>query len=68
LGRLGVTGSDSGNWLAERADVILSVGSRLQDFTTGSWTAFAEDAQFISLNTARHDAGKHRALPLVGDA
>jgi|TARA_B110001450_G_scaffold250206_1_gene268541 3D-(3,5/4)-trihydroxycyclohexane-1,2-dione acylhydrolase (decyclizing) len=68
IGPVGVTGSNSGNWLAERADVILSVGSRLQDFTTGSWTAFALDAQFISLNTARHDAGKHHALPLVGDA
>ena len=68
IGPVGVTGSNSGNWLAQRADVILSVGSRLQDFTTGSWTAFAQDAQFISLNTARHDAGKHRALPLVGDA
>ena len=34
MGPVGVTGSDSGNWLAERADVILSVGSRLQDFTT----------------------------------
>ena len=68
LGPVGVTGSDSANWVAERADVILSVGSRLQDFTTGSWTAFAEDAQFISLNTARHDAGKHMALCLVGDA
>ena len=68
IGPVGVTGSNSGNWLAERADVILTVGSRLQDFTTGSWTAFAQDAQFISLNTARHDANKHRALPLVGDA
>ena len=68
IGPVGVTGSNSGNWVAERADVILSVGSRLQDFTTGSWTAFAQDAQFISLNTGRHDAGKHRALPLVGDA
>jgi len=68
IGPVGVTGSDSGNWLAERADVILSVGSRLQDFTTGSWTAFAHDARFISLNAARHDAGKHRSLPVVGDA
>lgn len=68
MGPVGVTGSDSGNWLAERADVILSVGSRLQDFTTGSWTAFAQDARFISLNAARHDAGKHRSLPIVGDA
>nr|WP_245398819.1 3D-(3,5/4)-trihydroxycyclohexane-1,2-dione acylhydrolase (decyclizing) [Oceaniglobus trochenteri] len=68
LGPVGVTGSDCANWLAERADVILSVGSRLQDFTTGSWTAFAHDARFISLNAARHDAGKHMSLPVVGDA
>ena len=68
LGPVGVPGSESGNWLAKRADVILSVGSRLQDFTTGSWTAFAPDAKFISLNTARHDATKHMALSLVGDA
>ena len=68
IGPVGVTGSDSANWVAERADVILSVGSRLQDFTTGSWTAFAKDAQIVSLNAARHDAGKHRSLPVVGDA
>lgn len=68
IGPVGVTGSDSANWVAERADVILSVGCRLQDFTTGSWTAFSKEAQIISLNAARHDAGKHRSLPVVGDA
>lgn len=68
IGPVGVTGSDSANAVAQRADVILSVGSRLQDFTTGSWTAFAKDAQIIGLNAARHDAGKHRSLPVVGDA
>ncbi|MEM8630803.1 MAG: 3D-(3,5/4)-trihydroxycyclohexane-1,2-dione acylhydrolase (decyclizing) [Pseudomonadota bacterium] len=68
IGPVGVTGSDSANAVAEAADVILSVGSRLQDFTTGSWTAFAKDARFISLNAARHDAGKHMSLPVVGDA
>ncbi|MEM9320489.1 MAG: 3D-(3,5/4)-trihydroxycyclohexane-1,2-dione acylhydrolase (decyclizing) [Pseudomonadota bacterium] len=68
IGPIGVTGSDSANAVAERADVILSVGCRLQDFTTGSWTAFAKDAQIIGLNAARHDAGKHRSLPVVGDA
>jgi 3D-(3,5/4)-trihydroxycyclohexane-1,2-dione acylhydrolase (decyclizing) len=68
IGPVGVTGSDSGNAVAEAADVILSVGSRLQDFTTGSWTAFAKDARIISLNAARHDAGKHMSLPVVGDA
>ncbi|MEM9436151.1 MAG: 3D-(3,5/4)-trihydroxycyclohexane-1,2-dione acylhydrolase (decyclizing) [Pseudomonadota bacterium] len=67
-GPIGVTGSNSANAIAEEADVILSVGSRLQDFTTGSWTAFAKKAQIIGLNAAQHDAGKHRSLPVVGDA
>ena len=68
IGPVGVTGSDSANAVAEAADVILSVGCRLQDFTTGSWTAFAKDARIISINAARHDAGKHMSLPVVGDA
>jgi 3D-(3,5/4)-trihydroxycyclohexane-1,2-dione acylhydrolase (decyclizing) len=68
IGPVGVTGSDSANAIAERADVILAVGTRLQDFTTGSWTAFAKDAQIIGLNVGRHDAMKHLSLPVVGDA
>ncbi|MEM6564644.1 MAG: 3D-(3,5/4)-trihydroxycyclohexane-1,2-dione acylhydrolase (decyclizing) [Pseudomonadota bacterium] len=68
IGPVGVTGSDSANAVAEAADVILSVGCRLQDFTTGSWTAFAKNARIISVNAARHDAGKHMSLPVVGDA
>lgn len=68
IGPVGVTGSNSANTLAEQADVILAVGTRLQDFTTGSWTAFSKDAQFVSINAGRHDAGKHRSLTVVGDA
>ena len=68
IGPIGVTGSDSANAIAEKADVILAVGTRLQDFTTGSWTAFDKAARFISINAARHDAGKHQSLPVVGDA
>ncbi|MEO0497022.1 MAG: 3D-(3,5/4)-trihydroxycyclohexane-1,2-dione acylhydrolase (decyclizing) [Pseudomonadota bacterium] len=68
IGPVGVTGSDSANTIAQEADVILAVGTRLQDFTTGSWTAFDRGAKLISLNAARHDAGKHRSLPVVGDA
>ncbi|WP_370229217.1 3D-(3,5/4)-trihydroxycyclohexane-1,2-dione acylhydrolase (decyclizing) [Cognatishimia sp.] len=68
IGPIGVTGSDSANAIAEKADVIVAVGTRLQDFTTGSWTAFAKDAQFISVNAARHDAAKHMSLTVVGDA
>lgn len=68
IGPIGVTGSNSANAIAEQADVILAVGTRLQDFTTGSWTAFSKEARLISVNAARHDAGKHMSLPVVGDA
>jgi 3D-(3,5/4)-trihydroxycyclohexane-1,2-dione acylhydrolase (decyclizing) len=67
-GPVGIIGSTSANTLAAEADVVLAVGTRLQDFTTGSWTAFAQDARFISINAARWDATKHRALAVVGDA
>ena len=67
-GPIGVVGSTSANELAADADVILAIGTRLQDFTTGSWTAFARDAKFIAINAARWDATKHRALAVVGDA
>ncbi|HEV7275967.1 MAG TPA: 3D-(3,5/4)-trihydroxycyclohexane-1,2-dione acylhydrolase (decyclizing) [Devosiaceae bacterium] len=69
MGSVGVTGSSASNLLAEQADLVLAVGSRLQDFTTGSWALFkAEGVKIIGLNTQAFDAGKHRALPLVADA
>jgi 3D-(3,5/4)-trihydroxycyclohexane-1,2-dione acylhydrolase (decyclizing) len=67
-GTVGVTGTDSANLICREADVVLAVGTRLQDFTTGSWSLFAAGAQLIGLNAARFDAAKHRALPIVGDA
>ena len=68
IGPIGVTGSDSANAVAKLADVILAVGTRLQDFTTGSWTAFSHDAKIIGMNVGRHDAAKHLSLTVVGDA
>lgn len=67
-GPVGVTGSNSANGIVAKADVIVAIGTRLQDFTTGSWTAFDRSARIISINAARHDAGKHRSLAVVGDA
>ncbi len=68
-GPLGVIGSSSANALAAEADVVLAVGTRLQDFTTGSWSVFADpDFRLLSLNAARYDALKHRAHALVCDA
>ncbi|MCP4385896.1 MAG: 3D-(3,5/4)-trihydroxycyclohexane-1,2-dione acylhydrolase (decyclizing) [Hyphomicrobiales bacterium] len=68
VGPVGVIGSASANAMAGEADVIFAVGTRLQDFVTGSWSAFREDARFVALNAARFDAVKHRALSVVGDA
>jgi 3D-(3,5/4)-trihydroxycyclohexane-1,2-dione acylhydrolase (decyclizing) len=67
-GIVGVTGSDSANAICGEADAIIAVGTRLQDFTTGSWSVFSDSAQLIGLNAARFDASKHLALPVVGDA
>jgi 3D-(3,5/4)-trihydroxycyclohexane-1,2-dione acylhydrolase (decyclizing) len=68
FGTVGVTGTDCANVICGEADVIIAVGTRLQDFTTGSWTVFSESAQVIGLNAARFDAIKHFALPIVADA
>lgn len=68
VGPIGIVGSTSANAMAGEADVIVAVGTRLMDFTTGSWTAFSTDAQFVSINAARFDAHKHRAVAVVGDA
>jgi 3D-(3,5/4)-trihydroxycyclohexane-1,2-dione acylhydrolase (decyclizing) len=68
-GPIGVTGSGSANALAEEADVVLAVGTRLQDFTTGSWALFRNpDLQLIAVNVARFDALKRGAVSVVGDA
>ncbi|WP_374329697.1 3D-(3,5/4)-trihydroxycyclohexane-1,2-dione acylhydrolase (decyclizing) [Aestuariivirga sp.] len=69
MGAVGVTGTAAANRLCEQADVVLAVGTRLQDFTTGSWALFKNpDKTIIGLNTQVFDATKHRALPLVADA
>jgi 3D-(3,5/4)-trihydroxycyclohexane-1,2-dione acylhydrolase (decyclizing) len=68
VGPIGVTGCDHANRLAEAADVVLAVGTRLQDFTTGSWTVFGEETAIVALNAARFDATKHLALPVIADA
>ncbi len=66
VGSLGVTGATAANMLAEQADLVLSVGSRLQDFTTGSNGLIK--GQVIALNVQAHDLVKHGAMPLLGDA
>lgn len=69
LGAIGVTGTGAANEAARHADVVLAIGTRLQDFTTGSRALFADpECRIIGLNTQAFDAGKHGAQPLVADA
>ncbi|WP_112662203.1 3D-(3,5/4)-trihydroxycyclohexane-1,2-dione acylhydrolase (decyclizing) [Microvirga flavescens] len=69
LGAIGVTGTAAANALAEEADVVIAVGTRLQDFTTGSWALFKNpNRKIVGLNVQAFDATKHNAQPLVTDA
>lgn len=69
LGPVGVTGAASANAVCAAADVVIGVGTRFQDFTTGSWSLFSKPGrQLISLNVAAYDAMKHGAEPLCCDA
>ncbi len=69
LGSIGVTGATSANTVAEQADLLIAVGTRLQDFTTGSWSLFKNPKRtLLSINVAAYDAHKHRAISLIGDA
>ncbi|MBA3507576.1 MAG: 3D-(3,5/4)-trihydroxycyclohexane-1,2-dione acylhydrolase (decyclizing) [Betaproteobacteria bacterium] len=66
-GAIGVTGSPAANALAQEADVVLAIGTRLSDFTTGSHSLFAQ-AQLIGVNVNAFDAQKRRGVALVADA
>ena len=69
LGPIGVTGGEPANAVCAEADLVLGIGTRFQDFTTGSWSLFANPKrQLVSLNVAAYDAEKHGAMPLMTDA
>ena len=67
VGAIGVDGGTNANILAREADVVFAVGTRLQDFTTGSHALFAK-AKLLSLNVQHFDAGKWNGTALVADA
>ncbi len=69
LGAIGVTGTSPANAAAARADLVIGIGTRLQDFTTGSRALFTEpNRRLVQINVAPYDAGKHEAASVVGDA
>jgi 3D-(3,5/4)-trihydroxycyclohexane-1,2-dione acylhydrolase (decyclizing) len=69
IGAIGALGVGSSNSLSKDTDLALAVGTKLGDFTTGSWANFEnEDFKLVSINTTRFDVTKHRATPVISDA
>jgi len=69
LGGGGVTGTAAAGRITRDADLVIAVGTRLTDFTTGSQSAFQNpDVRFVDVNVAPHDAHKQGGLPIVADA
>lgn len=69
FGPVGVTGGAAANTVCGAADLVIGIGTRFQDFTTGSWSLFKNPARrLLSINVQAYDAYKHGALHLVSDA
>ncbi|OOY18898.1 3D-(3,5/4)-trihydroxycyclohexane-1,2-dione acylhydrolase (decyclizing) [Thioclava sp. DLFJ5-1] len=68
FGASGVDGSAAANTASQNADLVIGVGTRFQDFTTGSRTLFGAGAKLVSINIHGYDAAKHGAESLVADA
>ena len=69
LGGHGVTGNPAAARIVSEADLVISVGTRLTDFTTGSQSIFQHpEVKFMSVNVCGHDAYKQNALPVIADA
>ena len=69
VGPIGGLGGRAANNLAKQADMAIAVGTKLGDFTTGSWANFENpNFQLVAINVARFDASKHMAQSVIGDA
>ena len=69
VGVIGGLGGRAANNLSKETDLAIAIGTKLGDFTTGSWTNFENpNFKLLSINAARFDANKHMAQAIVGDA
>jgi 3D-(3,5/4)-trihydroxycyclohexane-1,2-dione acylhydrolase (decyclizing) len=69
IGGVGLEGNPAANSLAKAADLVIHVGTRLTDFTTGSQSVFENpDVRFASINVVDRDARKQGATPVLADA
>ncbi len=69
LGGIGVTGTSAANDIANEADVVIAIGSRLSDFTTGSKRQYKNpDVKFVTINNNKFHGYKMDAVKAIGDA
>ena len=69
LGAIGGLGGKAPNDFMKKTDLAIAIGTKLADFTTGSWTNFENpNFKLVSINVSRFDANKHMAQSIVGDA
>jgi len=69
LGCVGVSGSLASNTVAEEADLVVGIGTRFNDFVTGSKELFRNpEVKFLAVNTSEFHAEKLDATRVVGDA
>ena len=69
LGGHGVEGTSAAARIAEAADLVIAVGTRMSDFATASQSLFHDpEVRFMAINVCAMDAFKQGALPLVADA
>lgn len=69
LGGIGVTGNLAANTIAQKADLVIFIGSRMTDFTTGSKSQFKNPVvRFATLNVSKFHAYKFDSVKAVGDA
>ena len=69
LGAIGGFGGKEPNNFMKKTDLAIAIGTKLADFTTGSWANFENpNFKLVSINVSRFDANKHMAQSIVGDA
>lgn len=69
LGGIGTTGNLAANVIAQKADLVIGVGTRYTDFTTASKSLFQnEEVEFLNINVAEFDAYKLDAVKVIADA
>ncbi len=70
LGFIGMHGSKYANYAVSESDLIIAVGCRFSDRTTGNVAKFAPDAKIIHIDIDPAEIGKNVNVdvPIVGDA